>query len=160
MRRAPGDDWLCLLLLSDLLVGLSQLLGGLQELPGLVSLEATRVHVTFLGDVLLVEEGIHKLLPFLLRLKDLSLQTPLPLVSHPQHDVELRDRQRADDEDVQFPLEKRFVDNVLELLLLLLVCPSLFKLEVEGVEIREFVELAFLSEWFGRRAVDQASPSR
>ena len=55
-----------------------------------------------------------------------------------------------------FPLEKRFVDNILELLLLLLVCPSLFKLEVEGVEIREFVELAFLSEWFGRRAVDTA----
>ena len=70
--------------------------------------------------------------------------------------MELRDRQRAEDLIVRFPLEKRFVDDVLELLLLLLVCPSLYKLQVEGVEIREFVELAFLSEWFGRRAVDTA----
>ena len=61
---------------------------------------------------------------------------------HPHHEVELRDCQRAENLIIQFPLEKRFVENVLKLLLLLLVCPRLFKIEVEGVEIRVFVEFA------------------
>ena len=114
ISREELDYWLCLLQLPNLLIGLSQLHGRLEELPGLVPLQATGVHVTFREDVLLMEEVIHKLLPFILHLKDLSLQTPLSFVCHPQHEVELRGHHRAEDVISWFQVQKRFVYNILE----------------------------------------------